>query len=524
MDIPAPWLELFGRLHPMLVHFPIALLLIASFFEFARRRSHERRPAAAALWCLGIGAVSAVVAAAAGWARAAVEPIGGDDAQIVLQHRWGGVAVASIAVLALLFGGIGCSRMAWARVPYRAGLLGLLLLVPAVGHLGGTLVFGRDYFTEPFTRDQAPQSQVPSAQTAPAAPTAPVATAAIDYATQVAPILEASCVECHGPKKKKAGLALEPIAGAFKGDPSEWAIRPGDAAASPLIQRVELPRDDDDAMPPGEREPLSAQQIAVLRAWIDAGAPRPDASASESQTDVAKSSVEAVAPSAAALAQRDAVIATVVAGGAFAAPIAQDSTDVEVNLGLLGAQCGDAQLAQLAGLEPFVVALHLSRTSVTDGAASALATLTRLERLWLDHTGVGDGIVPVLKLMPQLEYLNLVGTKVSNAAIPVLGDLPQLKKLYVWNSAMTAEGVAALRQARPQLEVVFDEMPATSTEPAASAPEAPAGEAPSTPPAATKHAPCCDKAKAAGMVCDHPCCVAAAKEGKLCETCAVDGP
>ena len=117
--------------------------------------------------------------------------------------------------------------------------------------------------------------------------------------------------------------------------------------------------------------------------------------------------------------------------------------------------------------------LHEGPLGVTDGAASALATLTRLERLWLDHTGVGDGIVPVLKLMPQLEYLNLVGTKVSNAAIPVLGDLPQLKKLYVWNSAMTAEGVAALRQARPQLEVVFDEMPATSTEPAASAPEAP---------------------------------------------------
>lgn len=523
MDIPAPWLEFFGRLHPLLVHFPIALLLVATMFEFCRRRARERVPAGSALWCLGLGAASACVAALTGWIRAAVEPIGGDDAATVLQHRWGGVAVAAIAVLTLVFGWIGRSRMAWARVPYRAGLLALALLVPAVGHLGGSLVFGPDYFTEPFTRGSAPQAGSPSVTPSPEAPPQP--TVAIDYATQIAPILEASCVECHGPKKKKGGLALEPIAAAFKGDPMEWAIRPGDAAQSPLIQRVELPRGDDDAMPPGEREALPPQQIALLRAWIDAGAPRPDAPIESAPVEGAKSSVEVVAPTAASLAQRDAAIATLVAGGAFAAPIALDSTDVEVNLGLLGAQCGDAQLAQLAGLEPFVVSVHLSRTAITDAAATSLASLTRLERLWLDHTAVGDGIVPVLKLMPELEYLNLVGTKVSDAAIPVLGDLPKLKKLYVWNSAMTAEGVAALRQAKPQLEVIFDEMPATVTEPAASTP-APAGDGTTAPAAATagKHAPCCDKAKAEGKVCDHPCCVAAAKEGKLCETCAVDGP
>lgn len=523
MDIPAPWLEFFGRLHPLLVHFPIALLLIATLFEFGRRRARERVPAGGALWCLGLGATGACVAALSGWVRAAVEPIGGDDAAIVLQHRWGGVAVAAIAVLTLVFGWIGRSRMAWARVPYRAGLLALALLVPAVGHLGGTLVFGRDYFTEPFTRGSAPQVVEPSVTPSGPAPTGPIAV--IDYATQIAPIFEASCVECHGPKKKKGGLALEPIAAAFKGDPMEWSIRPGDAAASGLIQRIELPRGDEDAMPPGEREALAPDRIALLRAWIDAGAPRPQATAEATPDESARSSATNVAPTAAALAQRDAVIAKLLQSGAFAGPIALDSTDVEVNLALLGAQCGDEQLAQLGGLEPFVVALHLSRTAITDAAAAPLATLTRLERLWLDHTGVGDGIVPVLKLMTELEYLNLVGTKVSNAAIPVLGDLPQLKKLYVWNSAMTADGVAALRQAKPQLEVVFDEMPVTVPEPAASTP-APAGDGTTAPAPAptTKHAPCCDKAKADGKLCDHPCCVAAAKEGKLCETCAVDGP
>ena len=96
----------------------------------------------------------------------------------------------------------------------------------------------------------------------------------MDFVRQVQPILQSACYECHGPKKHKGKLRLDSRPLAMHGGGSGRAIVPGDSGKSYLIQRV-LGRGDEDRMPL-KHDPLSDEQIAVLRAWIDQGAEWPD--------------------------------------------------------------------------------------------------------------------------------------------------------------------------------------------------------------------------------------------------------
>src|ERR1700726_2226943 len=86
----------------------------------------------------------------------------------------------------------------------------------------------------------------------------------------IRPILSHRCFKCHGPDLKKGGLDLQNRAGALAELTSgQLAIVPGHAAESALIERVPS-HDDKERMPPkNQGKPLTAAQVATLRAWID---------------------------------------------------------------------------------------------------------------------------------------------------------------------------------------------------------------------------------------------------------------
>ena len=103
----------------------------------------------------------------------------------------------------------------------------------------------------------------------------PGATAApLDFSRDIQPLLAAHCLKCHGPEKQKGGLRLDHRAAAFSGGDDGPVIAPAQSHASPLFQRISS-LDPDEIMPP-QGDPLSPTQIALLRDWIDQGAPWPD--------------------------------------------------------------------------------------------------------------------------------------------------------------------------------------------------------------------------------------------------------
>ena len=100
----------------------------------------------------------------------------------------------------------------------------------------------------------------------------PAATHQVNFATDIKPIFEQSCLRCHGATKPKSGFRLDNRESALKGGEHGTAINPGDSKNSALIHYI-AGIDPDMLMPPeGKGESLTTNQIALLRAWIDQGA------------------------------------------------------------------------------------------------------------------------------------------------------------------------------------------------------------------------------------------------------------
>ena len=116
----------------------------------------------------------------------------------------------------------------------------------------------------------------PASAAAPAVPPLPpAATARVDFNRDIRPLFDERCANCHGASKQKGGFRLDQKAAALKGgDNHAPAIRPGESAASPLVQFVagQVP----DMLMPPRGEALTPAQIGLLRAWIDQGAAWPD--------------------------------------------------------------------------------------------------------------------------------------------------------------------------------------------------------------------------------------------------------
>lgn len=108
-----------------------------------------------------------------------------------------------------------------------------------------------------------------------AEPTLPPAAKRADFERHIRPILEQSCVGCHGTVKQKGDFRLDTKDLFLRGGQSGKVVVPGKSAESELIRLVAR-LDPDAAMPPRKEDALTPAQVGLLRAWIDAGAPWPE--------------------------------------------------------------------------------------------------------------------------------------------------------------------------------------------------------------------------------------------------------
>ena len=123
-----------GRLHPVLVHFPIALVLAAAAAELVAMRTRRAAWRVFSVMNLRAGAAMGAITALAGWRLAAAPFI--EPTRLLTWHEWMGAAGAAVAIgaamLSLRTGGRG----------YRAALFAAAVIIAVAGHLGGTAVWG----------------------------------------------------------------------------------------------------------------------------------------------------------------------------------------------------------------------------------------------------------------------------------------------------------------------------------------------------------------------------------------------
>jgi uncharacterized membrane protein len=100
----------------------------------------------------------------------------------------------------------------------------------------------------------------------------------VDFDKQIKPLLESKCIDCHAApykkgsrtKKPKAGLRIDTRENLLKGSDDGVVVKPGDGANSNFYKLTTLPAEHDDIMPPKD-DPLTKDQQALLKAWIDEG-------------------------------------------------------------------------------------------------------------------------------------------------------------------------------------------------------------------------------------------------------------
>ena len=93
---------------------------------------------------------------------------------------------------------------------------------------------------------------------------------AVDFSRDVKPILQVSCVRCHARGNDKGGFSIETRESMLRGGDTGAALVPGQGADSLLIKLVSGL--EPDMVMPQKGARLTADQIGVLRAWIDQGA------------------------------------------------------------------------------------------------------------------------------------------------------------------------------------------------------------------------------------------------------------
>jgi uncharacterized membrane protein/mono/diheme cytochrome c family protein len=267
------WLWSFlGRLHPMIVHFPISLLYVALLFEGIawKRKSINFHSAIKVL--VVVGAISSVVAVVMGLLLINTEDYGSGILSI---HQWTGIATMVLA---------GITTWAYVKKTRRlqTTLLTITVLgVTVAGHYGASITHGEDYLSSvlPFGKTEEPggtaeggnldASFILTSQTGPL--TDPQVQ---DLNLQVRTILAHNCYSCHGSAKTKGDLRLDSKDFILKGGKDGSVMIPGRPEKSELIRRILLPRTDKDAMP-SKGKGLNDKEVAVLKFWIKQGAPWP---------------------------------------------------------------------------------------------------------------------------------------------------------------------------------------------------------------------------------------------------------
>ena len=296
----------------------------------------------------------------------------------------------------------------------------------------------------------------PAAATTPVVKTAAAKLPSNFFATKIKPIIDSKCVDCHGSTKQKGDLRLDSVAAIKKGAGHPVVVA-GDLELSSFYQRLITPDQEDLMPPPDKGGPLAPNVIAMVKAWIEAGADFGDGVVATGQPPAVvrpggvleEEKSKAVPPPPAA------IVDQLVQGGAVIRAMSANGALLDINL--THYEAGPVNLADLAPIAKNIMALDLSRTRLKDADLAPLAGMTNLVRLELKRNTITDaGLVHVQGLV-ELETLNLFDTQVTDAGLAQLAGLKRLQKVFVFNTKVTASGAAALQKAIPGVVVNLGE-------------------------------------------------------------------
>jgi len=244
---PGLFLQWMGKFHPLALHFPIVFgILISIYFLFFQ---NKRIPDDTEKLLLAANALFASVVAVFGILLSLQNSYEGE---IVNWHKWGGVAVA---ILSWLFIYILNLKIIFKRI------LAILFFIILIGstHKGAQITHGVNALSFPESANPASDEANTEDSTA------------TIYQLGIAPILNQKCISCHGIDKSKANLQLHNPESILKGSENGDILKSNLKGESVFLNRIHLPMEDEEHMPPDGKLQLTADELRILTLWIKSG-------------------------------------------------------------------------------------------------------------------------------------------------------------------------------------------------------------------------------------------------------------
>ncbi|TAE21021.1 MAG: peptidylprolyl isomerase [Cytophagales bacterium] len=441
------WLQPLGRMHPMLLHLPIGLLILVGVLWVFRRSFAGEGVEQIFRFLLLIAALTSVMAALMGFF---LSREGGYTDDVLTWHKFSGVGMSLLAYALVLLH----ERQA-NNTRFFSPLLGLSTLCLFItGHFGASLTHGEDYL---FPTASQPETPIAFTDDTPV------------FVSTIEPILKANCYQCHNEQKQKGQLLMSTLAGLTKGGKNGPIWVAGDPLNSHLIQRANLPLDDKKHMPPKGKPQLTPGEVGLLTAWIKAGADTKKPLRALAQNDPLRALVQAHLNTQPKTGGAEVATYTFDAASPetlqkvntpfrVVLPLAHDSPALQASFFVREAYKPE-HLSELSDVKTQLVSLNLTNMPVRDEDLKKIAQFENLEKLILNNSEITGKTLAELKKLAKLNSLALSGTKVDKSTLAQLAQLPGLKEVFVWNTPLTATDLAQLGQQNKGLRFVAGYVP-----------------------------------------------------------------
>jgi len=435
------WLQPVGRMHPLILHFPIVILILFGILELFRFRPDLRDNDVyneITDWLLLLGAILAGFTAMMGLFLSK-EP--GYDGDTVQWHKWLGVSVVFIFSVIYLFRN---ARWYSGKVARPAALASVFCLVVAA-HYGADITHGENFVLAPVWHPE--KALVPIDK-------------ALVFRDVVEPVFESKCNGCHNPDKTKGGLMLIDEKSVVKGGRDGKIIVPGQPQISLLLQRIHLPDGEKKHMPPSGKPQLTADEMNLLYQWI-----RENAEFNKKVTDLpGTDSLRQVAATFLKPAEEsedqydfaaadDKLIKKLNNNYRVIYPVAQGSPALGVDI-YNSSSYRPGVLAELSGIKKQVISIDLDKMPVKDAELKTIAQFENLRTLNLNFTDITGTTLSQLANLKYLRSLSLAGTKLDPKALKQIASIKSLKKVAIWDTGLPGDEVAAVQKAHPDIEYV----------------------------------------------------------------------
>lgn len=390
------WLQPLGRMHPLVLHFPIVLVVLIAAVPFLKPGivpTNVYKPAI--LITLGVSMLTSIMGL-----FLAVET---GDSSTLTWHKWSAAIMVGLLMLQT-------QTSETSRFRKVGGAL-LLVCVVLTGHFGASITHGENFVLAPvMPKDEQPETI---------------------YANFVYPILDKKCVGCHNDSKMKGGLNMTSHKMMVDGGKSGSLWKTGDPDSSLLIQRISLPLTHDDHMPPPGRTQLTDEERNLLKLWIVEGADVSRTVAELNPTSELGMLVTRMDSETETTTQFADMEKVKRLNNAFrhVAALSPDDPGLAVQF-FVAASFEPGMVKELEIVGEFVEDLDLSYMPISDEHLAMLLNFPNLRRLFLNFTSIsGEGLVQ-LQQLENLSVLGIAGTQVQNSHIQGFDHL----KIYAWNS------------------------------------------------------------------------------------------